>query len=100
MDEWTAVVITHHAWVCGATSTTGCWPLDEDDAPTPTTLVGVAYVHGENERMRQLYSRGGVWADQPYRVTIACRGRDTAGAPVDGHRASGDDAAELAGILN
>jgi hypothetical protein len=71
---------------------------DWDDTPTPTTLVGVAYVHGENERMRQLYSRGSVWSDQPYRVTIACSG--AAGAAGDARRASEDDAADLAGILN
>jgi hypothetical protein len=73
---------------------------DGDDAPTPTTLVGVAYVHGENERMRQLYSRGSVWSDQPYRVTIACSSGSGSEAAGDARRASEDDAADLAGILN
>lgn len=70
---------------------------DEEGAP-PSRLVGVAYVHTENDRMRRVYSRSSVWSDQPYRATVA-----TARAPaglVDERRTTSDDAAQIAAILN
>lgn len=70
----------------------------EDDTPPPSKLVGVAYVHRDNERMRQLYSRRSVWSDQPYRVTIAC---DTSDAEAPGSSAAtARDASDIAAILN
>ncbi|HUP84465.1 MAG TPA: hypothetical protein VM143_02250 [Acidimicrobiales bacterium] len=71
---------------------------DGDDTPLPTKLVGVAYVHAENERMRQLYSRDSVWSDQPYRVTIACDAPAANGAAAA--PATKDDAEAIAAILN
>lgn len=73
---------------------------DGDGTPPPARLVGVAYVHRENDRMRRLYSPSSVWSDQPYRVTIACAGAGGAAGGVDERPASRDDAAEIAAILN
>jgi hypothetical protein len=70
----------------------------DDDTPPPAKLVGVAYVHCDNDRMRQMYSRSSVWSDRPYRVTIACR--ETDAADTDARTATIDDAPDIAGILN
>jgi hypothetical protein len=160
MDEWTAVVITHHDRVVGvqcgcsfpgasegeparisvmlhtrfdpAYTRMGLWshlnsrmlaagreraasfergegrrlasdealPTDaHDDEPPPTRLVGVAYVHSENERMRQLYSGTSVWATKPFRATIPCKPGDRA-ADQTPRVATPDEADEVAAILN
>jgi hypothetical protein len=73
---------------------------DGDGTPPPARLVGVAYVHGENDRMRRLYSPSSVWSDQPYRVSIACTGARAMAGGIDERPASCDDVASITAILN